>query len=73
MSDKEKKFENLKGNMNKFEKVDNLSDLKQVTINLKDFNMTNEDEHITISFHDDDIETLKNGDTNFVAVLGRRC
>lgn len=73
MDKKKENFENLKGNLKKFENVENLSDLKQVNINLKDFNLTNEDEHITISFDKDDLEKIKNGDINFVAISGRRC
>ena len=72
MEKQEKNFENLKSNLERFENID-LEKLRQVKINLKDFDLTNEDEHIVISFDKDDLEHIRNGDINFVAVSGRRC
>ena len=66
------KFDNLVDNLSAFKKTPDLKSLKSITVNLKDFNLTGEAEHIVISFNDEDLERIKNGDLNFVAVSGRR-
>ena len=66
-------FENLVKNMEPLEKVSDLKDLKKVKINLKDFDITGEQEFIEISFTEEDLARIESGEIEFVAVSGRRC
>ena len=65
-------FNNLVQNMQPLKKVESLSSLKNVKVSLKDFDITGEQEFITIAFTDEDLQNIKNGDLQFVAVSGRR-
>lgn len=73
MTSKDKKFENLVKNMEPVKGVSDLSKLKSVKVSLKDFDITGEQEFVEISFTDEDLERIKNGEIQFVAVSGRRC
>lgn len=73
MRDKDKGFSKLVENMESFKEVSDLDDLKKVKVSLKDFDITGEQEFIEISFSEEDLERIKSGEVQFVAVSGRRC
>jgi len=72
MSQPDDKFSQLQANLERFKGEKDLTSLKSVKLNLKDFNITNEDEHITISFSEEDLKSIKGGEV-YIAVSGRRC